>query len=58
MSTSVLAQATHVVTMPYHPQLTTKCQILFNGRTLQITGVASPEELGVETIAVCQEIVA
>lgn len=55
---TVIAQATDVVTMPYHPQLTTKCRILYNGRTLHVVGVSNRDERSVETIAVCMEVVA
>jgi SPP1 family predicted phage head-tail adaptor len=54
---TVLATATHIVSMPYHPQVTTKTRILFNGRSFSVTGVADPEERHVETIAICAEVV-
>jgi head-tail adaptor len=55
---TVLSTASHIVTMPYHPQVTTKTRILFNGRVFNVTGVATPDEGGVETIAICAEVVA
>jgi SPP1 family predicted phage head-tail adaptor len=55
---TVLSAATHIVTMPYHPQVTTKTRIIFSGRTLTVTGVSNPEERNIETIAVCEEVVA
>lgn len=54
---TVLATATHVVTMPYHPQVTTLTRVLFNGRQFSVTGVSDPDERHVETIAICVEIV-
>jgi SPP1 family predicted phage head-tail adaptor len=54
---TVIATATHVVTMPYHPQVTTLTRVLFNGRQFSVTGVSDPEERHVETIAICKEIV-
>jgi len=55
---TVLSMASHIVTMPYHPQVTTKTQILFGARRLNVVGVASPDERHVETIAICAEVVA
>jgi SPP1 family predicted phage head-tail adaptor len=54
---TVVTTASHVVTMPYHPQVTTRTRISFNGRTFFVNAVHNPEERNVETIAVCQEIV-
>lgn len=55
---TVIATASHIVTMPYHPQVTTQTRIIFNGRTLFVKGVSNPEERNVETVAICQEVVA
>jgi SPP1 family predicted phage head-tail adaptor len=55
---TVLATATHLVTGPFHPQVTTKTRILFNGREFHVNGVANPEERSVEMILVCSEVVA
>lgn len=54
---TVLATATHIVTMPYHPQLKTSSRIVHNGRFFSVTGVADPDERHVETIAICVEVV-
>lgn len=54
---TVVATASHIVTMPYHPQVTTETRITFNGRTFYVQGVTNPEERNVETIALCQEVV-
>lgn len=56
-SGTIIASASHIVTMPYHPQVTTQTRITFNGRTFYVKGVANPEERNVETIALCEEIV-
>lgn len=56
-SGTVLSTASSIVTMPYHPQVTTETRILFNGRALSVTGVSNPEERNVETIALCVEMV-
>jgi SPP1 family predicted phage head-tail adaptor len=55
---TVIAHATHIVTGPYHPQVTTKTRVLFNGRSFSVTGVANPEERNVEMILVCVEVIA
>lgn len=54
---TVLATATHVVTGPYRPDITTLTRALFNGRQFAVTGVSDPEERHVETIAICVEVV-
>jgi head-tail adaptor len=53
----VVASATHIVTAPFHPQVTTKTRLLFNGRVFAVAGVASPEERTVETVMACTEVV-
>lgn len=55
---TVQSSATHIVTMPYHPGVTTKTRIVFDGRTFTVSGVATPDERKQETIALCEEIVA
>jgi SPP1 family predicted phage head-tail adaptor len=54
---TVLSSATHIVTMPYHAQVTTKTRITFNGRTLNVTGVSNPDERNRELILACTELV-
>lgn len=54
---SVLSSATQIVTIPYHAQVTTKTRITFNGRTLNVTGVANPDERNKELILACTELV-
>lgn len=54
---TVLATATHVITGPYHPQVTTQTRILFQGRSFSVTGVSNPGERNVEMILVCKEVV-
>jgi head-tail adaptor len=56
-SGTVMASASHVVTGPYHPQVTTLTRLLFGSRVLQVTGVQNPEERNRETIAICEEVV-
>lgn len=55
---AVISTASHVVRMPYHPGITTKTRIIFNGRTFEVTGVSSPEERQTETVCAVTEEVA
>lgn len=52
---TVIAQATHVITLPYHDEVTTDTRIVWNGRQFNVVGVANPEERNIETVAVCVE---
>lgn len=65
---TVLSTTTHIITGPYHPQVTTKTRITkgprnadgtlpAGSREFSVTGVSNPEERNVETIAVCVEVV-
>ena len=57
---TVLSQATHVVTIWYHPGVTTKTRLAILGtpRTMNVLAVADPEELHRELDLVCAEVVA
>lgn len=55
---TVIASATHVVRMPYHPGVTSQTVITFNGRRFAVTGVSNPEERNLETICTAVEVVA
>ena len=49
--------ATHVITIPFHPQVTeTDTRVLFNGRRFNVNGVTSPEERQVDSILLCEEL--
>jgi head-tail adaptor len=54
---AVVSAASHVVTLPYHPGITTKSRIIFNGRVFSVTGVATPDERNTTTICACTEAV-
>jgi SPP1 family predicted phage head-tail adaptor len=56
-SGTVLTTATHVVTGPFHPDVTTKTRVVFGDRTFSVTGVSSPEERQIEMVLVCVEVV-
>ncbi len=58
MAGTVISEATDILSMPYHAQVTTQTIVTFNGRTLRVTGVMNPEERNRETICACVEVVA
>jgi SPP1 family predicted phage head-tail adaptor len=55
-SATTIATASHLVVIPYHPQVTTHSRILFGTRVFNVTGVANPEERNIELILACVEI--
>jgi head-tail adaptor len=58
---TVLSMATKIATFPFHPEVTTQTQLTWTDRlgahTANVTGVSSPEQRGVDTIAICVEVV-
>lgn len=54
---TVISKATSLITGPFHPQVTTKTRLLFNGREFHVTGDQNIEERGGEMVLVCVEIV-
>lgn len=54
---TVVSMATAIVTLPYHAGVTTQTVITLNGRTLNVVGVANPEERNRETVCACVEVV-
>lgn len=57
-ASTVAADASHIVEMPYHAGVTTKTRLSFKGRILQVVGVQNPEERNVSLVLVCVEQVA
>lgn len=57
MAGTTLSVATHLVTLPYHAQVTTQTLITYNSRIFRVTGVVNPEERNRETICTCVELV-
>ena len=51
-----IATASHVVTMDYRADVTTKTRLMFNGRRFDVLGYGSPRELGVDLVLSCQEV--
>lgn len=54
---TVQSTASHMVTMDYHPQVTTKTRLLFGTRTFAITSVQNPEEKNEDLVLACEEVV-
>lgn len=55
---TTIASASHILTGDYHPGVNTETQAIFEGRTLYVRSVVDPEEKHIETICVCEEVVA
>jgi SPP1 family predicted phage head-tail adaptor len=55
---TVLAQATHEVTIPYRDDLTTKARFVLDGRQISILSIFDPDERHVQLTLVCAEVVA
>jgi hypothetical protein len=53
----VISSASHVVKLPFHPQLNTKVRIIFDGRSFIVTGVSTTDERKAESIVACTEVV-
>ncbi len=56
-SGTVLSTASHIVTMRYHPSLTTQTRITFGARRFNVVGVMNPEERNIWTVATAVEVV-
>jgi len=53
---TVIAQATHRVTIPYHPQVTLQTRLHFNGRTFSVVSLVNTDERNVELVLLCVEV--
>lgn len=51
-----VASASHVITLDYRKDVTTKTRLDFYGRRFDVLGYGSPRELGVDLVLVCQEM--
>lgn len=56
-SGTVLSTATHVVTGPYHPDVTTQTRVVFGDRTFNVIGVSNIDERNIEMVLTCVEVV-
>lgn len=55
MGGTVTTTESYLVTMPYHPGVTTATVLTMDGRTLRVTGVTHPDGRRGDTIALCVE---
>ena len=55
---TTISSATHIITMDYHAGVNSQTEILFEGRKFYVRGASDPEERHLETITVCEEVVA
>jgi len=53
---TVVATGSHVITGPYHAQVTTLCRLVFGTRTFQVVGRANREERNIDMILLCVEL--
>jgi len=52
-----IGSATHLVTGRFHDGVTLAARLVLRGRTFEVTSVLVPDELDIETVAVCAELV-
>lgn len=57
VASTMQSTATHIVTMRFHPQVTTKTRLTFGNRVFFVSGVQNTDERNVELVLACQEIV-
>jgi head-tail adaptor len=53
---TVLAQASHVVTGPYHAGITIETRINFRGRVFHVVYVGNTDERDIQTELLCREV--
>lgn len=57
VANTVQSTATHIISMPFHPQVTTATRVTFGTRLFEVTGVQNPEERNIELVLACHEVV-
>jgi len=55
-SGTVISQATHVLRMRYHPELSTQTRLTFHGRAFSVTAVHNLEERQQRLLVLCAEV--
>lgn len=55
---AVLATASHVIEVPYHPQVTVHTRIVHGARIFQVTAVRDPDEAHRDLVIVAEELLA
>jgi SPP1 family predicted phage head-tail adaptor len=53
---TVIASASHVIDLDYHPQVTVLTRITFGARQFQVTAVRNPDEANRELVVVAEEL--
>ena len=54
---TVTSTITHVINGPFHPGVTTKTRVLFDGRMFNVVSAANIEERGAEMVLLATELV-
>jgi head-tail adaptor len=57
-ASTIVATATHLLTMDYLAGVTTRSRVVFGSRRFSVQGVMNPEERNIDTILACAEVVA
>jgi head-tail adaptor len=57
VANTVESTASHILTMDYHPQLTTETRITFGTRVFTVDGKQNPDELNVDLVLAVTEVV-
>jgi len=58
VASTAQSTASHLVTMDYRSDVTTKTRVLFGARVFAVNGVTNPEERNRELVLACSEVVA
>ncbi len=53
---SSVTSATHILTIPFRNDVTTKSRVRFGERIFTVVGYADPEERNIDLVLVCQEL--
>jgi head-tail adaptor len=53
---TVIATGSHVITGPWHPQVTTMCRLVLGTRIFQVVGIANREERNIDMVLLCVEL--
>jgi SPP1 family predicted phage head-tail adaptor len=55
---TVEATATHLITLPFHPQVTVQTRVTYHGRTFLVQGIRNVLERNVTLELTCEEVLA
>jgi len=54
---TVISTATHLIAIPYQPGITTLCRVVYGSRAFQVAGFANRDEVNVDLVLFCKEVV-